>query len=65
VVLADYDPLWDEWLAYARRLSSAGVQGHIHLRTGVFHGFLGTRGVLPEADAALAASAAWLASLCE
>ncbi|MFF3318934.1 alpha/beta hydrolase [Streptomyces sp. NPDC003035] len=65
VVLADCDPLRDEGLAYARRLSSAGVQAHIHLHTGVFHGFLGARGVLPEADAALAASAVWLTSLCE
>ncbi|MEU6880687.1 alpha/beta hydrolase [Streptomyces sp. NPDC046712] len=65
VVLADCDLLRDEGLAYARRLSSAGVRAQVQLHTGVFHGFLGARGVLPEADAALAGAAAWLASLCE
>ncbi|MEU6983604.1 alpha/beta hydrolase [Streptomyces sp. NPDC046324] len=64
VVLADCDPLRDEGLAYARRLSSAGVRAEVRLHTGVFHGFLGARGVLPEADAALAGAAGWLASLC-
>ncbi|MFF9911017.1 alpha/beta hydrolase [Streptomyces sp. NPDC013457] len=64
VVLADCDPLRDEGLAYARRLSSAGVRAEVRLHTGMFHGFLGARGVLPEADAALAGAAGWLAGLC-
>ncbi|WP_418956503.1 alpha/beta hydrolase [Streptomyces tritici] len=63
LVLADCDPLRDEGLAYARRLSSAGVTAHVQLHTGVFHGFLGARGVLPEADRALDGAAAWLATL--
>ncbi|MCT4355169.1 alpha/beta hydrolase [Streptomyces sp. Je 1-79] len=63
VVLADCDPLRDEGLAYARRLSSAGVRAEVRLHTGVFHGFLGARGLLPEADAALTGAAAWLAAL--
>ncbi|MFG2331224.1 alpha/beta hydrolase [Streptomyces sp. NPDC048604] len=63
LVLADCDPLRDEGLAYARRLSAAGVTAQVHLHTGVFHGFLGARGVLPEADKALDGAAAWLSTL--
>ncbi|MCX2183148.1 alpha/beta hydrolase [Streptomyces sp. SKN60] len=63
IVLADCDPLRDEGLAYARRLSSSGVPTHVQLHTGMFHGFLGGLGVLPEADRALDAAAAWLRSL--
>ena len=61
VVLADCDPLRDEGLAYARRLAGAGVRAEVALYPGVFHGFLGAAGLLPEADAALARAAAWLA----
>jgi acetyl esterase len=32
----------------------------VALYPGVFHGFLGAAGFLPEADAALARAAAWL-----
>lgn len=63
VVLADCDPLRDEGLDYARRLSSAGVPAHVQLHTGMFHGFLGGLGVLPEADEALDAAGAWLRRL--
>ncbi|MFJ5139314.1 alpha/beta hydrolase [Streptomyces sp. NPDC088707] len=63
LVLADCDPLRDEGLAYARRLSAAGVRAEVHLHTGMFHGFLGGAGVLPEADAALDGAASWLRAL--
>lgn len=63
IVLADCDPLRDEGLAYARRLSSAGVQAQVHLHTGVFHGFLGSRGVLPETENALDGAAAWVTNV--
>ncbi|WP_079044825.1 MULTISPECIES: alpha/beta hydrolase [unclassified Streptomyces] len=63
LVLADCDPLRDEGLAYARRLSAAGVRTEVHLHTGMFHGFLGGAGVLPEADGALDGAAGWLAGL--
>ncbi|MGW4159693.1 alpha/beta hydrolase [Streptomyces sp. NPDC004788] len=65
IVLADCDPLRDEGLAYARRLSASGVPVHVQLHTGVFHGFLGGLGLLPEADGALAAAAAWLRDVAE
>ncbi|MFD5325829.1 alpha/beta hydrolase [Streptomyces sp. NPDC127092] len=63
LVLADCDPLRDEGLAWARRLSAAGVTAHVQLHTGVFHGFLGGVGLLPEADRALEGAAAWLSGL--
>ncbi|MFJ7069345.1 alpha/beta hydrolase [Streptomyces sp. NPDC101115] len=63
IVLADCDPLRDEGLAWARRLSSAGVTAQVHLHTGVFHGFLGGLGLLPEADDALDGAAAWLSTV--
>ncbi|WP_306325743.1 alpha/beta hydrolase [Streptomyces venezuelae] len=63
LVLADCDPLRDEGLAYARRLSAAGVPARVHLHTGMFHGFLGGAGLLPEADEALDGAAAWLTGL--
>ncbi|MCX5225601.1 alpha/beta hydrolase [Streptomyces sp. NPDC006553] len=63
IVLADCDPLRDEGLAYARRLSAAGVRTEVRLHTGTFHGFLGGTGVLPEADAALEGAAGWLRAL--
>ncbi|MFE5299178.1 alpha/beta hydrolase [Streptomyces sp. NPDC056632] len=65
VVLADCDPLRDEGLTYARRLSASGVRAHVQLHTGVFHGFLGGLGLLPEADGALDGAAAWLRALAE
>ena len=63
IVLADCDPLRDEGLAWARRLSSAGVTTQVRLHTGVFHGFLGGLGLLPEADDALDGAAAWLSTV--
>ncbi|MGW8887418.1 alpha/beta hydrolase [Streptomyces sp. NPDC055749] len=60
VVLADCDPLRDEGLAYARRLAQAGVRAQVQLHPGMFHGFLGAVGHLPEAGAALEAATHWV-----
>ncbi|MFG2499494.1 alpha/beta hydrolase [Streptomyces sp. NPDC048441] len=60
LILADCDPLRDEGLAYARRLAQVGVPAEVRLFPGVFHGFLGAVGVLPEATAALESMAGWL-----
>lgn len=60
VVLADCDPLRDEGLAYARRLAGVGVTAEVRLYPGVFHGFLGAVGVLPEAEGALAGAGEWV-----
>jgi acetyl esterase len=60
VVLADCDLLRDEGLAYARGLARSGTPAQVHLSPGMFHGFLGGIGHLPEAEAAVEAAAQWL-----
>ncbi|MFF0743463.1 alpha/beta hydrolase fold domain-containing protein [Streptomyces sp. NPDC004111] len=60
VVLADCDPLRDEGLAYARGLARTGTPAQVHLSPGMFHGFLGGIGILPEAEAALETASRWL-----
>ncbi|WP_405783455.1 alpha/beta hydrolase [Streptomyces sp. NBC_00859] len=60
LVLPECDPLRDEGRAYAERLRESGVQAEARVERGMFHGFLGAAGILPEADAALGAAARWL-----
>lgn len=48
VVAAEYDPLRDEDLAYAGRLSAAGVDVETVCYPGLVHGFFWMAGVLPE-----------------
>lgn len=55
------DPLHDEGEAYGKRLHEAGVEVDVRSYPGVFHGFFGFRGILPEADAAADAAFAALA----
>ena len=62
LLLPECDPLRDEGHAYAARLAEAGVPVELSVAAGMFHGFLGLRGVLPEADLALAAASSWLRS---
>ncbi|MGW0816443.1 alpha/beta hydrolase [Streptomyces viridiviolaceus] len=57
VLLPECDPLRDDGLRYARRLESAGVATDLRLWPGVFHGFLGLGGLLPQADQALTGAA--------
>ena len=57
IMTAECDPLRDEGKAYADRLTSAGVKTRYTEYPGVFHGFASMFGILPEADAALAAAA--------
>jgi acetyl esterase len=64
VVLGGCDPLRDEGLAYATRLAEHDVPVEVRTYDGVFHGFFGLRGLLPEADeAARVAHAALRAAL--
>jgi len=58
VILAEFDPLVDEGLAYADRLRSAGVNVSLELYKGVTHDFIKLGRVLPEATHAQAAAAA-------
>jgi acetyl esterase len=60
LVVADCDTLRDQALAYARRLAATGVPVEVQLHPGVFHGFLGVLGALPEAESALSGAASWL-----
>ena len=60
LLLPECDPLRDEGRAYAARLAEAGIPVELTVATGMFHGFLGLRGILPEADRHLAAAASWL-----
>lgn len=57
VLTAGYDPLRDEALAYADRLRDAGVRVRALHYPDMIHGFCLLRGLLPEADVALAAAA--------
>ena len=52
IVLAEFDPLVDEGLAYADRLRAAGVAVQLELHRGVTHDFIKLGRALPEAAAA-------------
>ncbi len=54
VLTAGFDPLRDEAMAYASRLEEAGVTVRRLHYPEMIHGFTLLRGLLPEADAALA-----------
>ncbi|EST36519.1 alpha/beta hydrolase [Streptomyces roseochromogenus] len=57
MLLPECDPLRDDGLRYARRLEAAGTAVRLRLWPGMFHGFLGLGGLLPEADQALTEAA--------
>ena len=64
VVVAEYDPLRDEGLAYAQRLSAAGVPVEQWVAEGMIHGFFGMFEAVPDAVASISrASRALGASL--
>lgn len=50
VVVAEYDPLHDEGLAYAKAMADAGVEVKIRDEAGLIHGFYNLRGAIPVAD---------------
>lgn len=60
VVTAEYDPLRDEGIAYARRLREAGVDATCVNYADVNHGFASLAGILDRADEAVDAACAWL-----
>jgi acetyl esterase len=53
VVIAGYDPLRDEGLAYAERLAAAGVATEVSRYDGQMHGFFTMGDALPTGSAAL------------
>lgn len=63
VLVAEYDVLHDEGMAYAQALRDAGVPALARSYAGMNHGFLKYAGVLEEADAAVADACRWLLSV--
>jgi acetyl esterase len=57
VMLAGFDPLHDEGLAYAEKLRAAGVKVTISQHPDMVHGFIYLQTVLPQAREAVAESA--------
>jgi acetyl esterase len=60
VVIAGFDPLADECLAYARRLAALGVPVTSAVYEGQMHGFLTMGAMIPTGAVALAQAAAAL-----
>ncbi len=61
VIVAGYDPLKDEGIAYARRLEAAGVPTKLVNYESMIHGFIAMGGVVPHAGQALKEAGAELA----
>jgi acetyl esterase len=54
VLVAGFDPLRDDGVAYAQRLEAAGVPVELHEAGGQIHGYLSMDGAIPEMHAAVA-----------
>lgn len=50
ILLAQYDPLRDEGLAYAEALKAAGVPVQLEIATGMIHGFFSMFQAVPDAQ---------------
>ena len=57
IMLAGYDPLHDEGLAYAEKLRAAGVKVTLADYSEMVHGFIYMQTVLPQARDAVASAA--------
>ncbi|RYY40030.1 MAG: alpha/beta hydrolase, partial [Sphingomonadales bacterium] len=60
ILVAELDPLRDEGLAFAAKLSAAGVPTATRSDPGMLHGYLGAAGAVPLAAEALKDAATWL-----
>lgn len=60
VAVAEFDPLRDDGVEYARLLRHAGVTAELHLGAGLIHGCLRARGLSPAVDCLYDALAAAL-----
>lgn len=54
LLIAGFDPLRDEGIAYGQKLKAAGVSTHMRVFTGLVHPFINVAGFLPAANAAFA-----------
>lgn len=52
LLIAGFDPLRDEGLAYGEKLKAAGVSVHVRVFEGLVHPFLNVAGFVPAANAA-------------
>jgi acetyl esterase len=62
VSLAEYDPLFDEGLAYAERLSATGTNVTLNIQHGLTHDFLRMSGISEAIQGVYAAVDEWLKS---
>ena len=60
VIVSGYDPLRDEGIAYANRLSGAGVTVTLSVYDDMIHGFLSYLGILNQGIDAIEEIALWL-----
>lgn len=63
VAVAEHDPLRDDGLAYAARLSACGVPVELHRGPGLIHGYLRAMSYSAAVRAAFAQACDWLAGL--
>lgn len=63
VVVAGYDPLRDEGIAYARRMAAAGVPVRLREYETMIHGFASMIGAVVLAEEAVREAGAWAAAM--
>jgi acetyl esterase len=61
IAVAEHDPLHDDGVEYARRLTAAGVPTTVHTGRGLVHGYLRALSYATQAREALATACNWLA----
>jgi acetyl esterase len=60
IAVSSFDPLRDEGIAYAQRLTNAGVATELHVYPGTFHG---SAGVFPQAAVSRRVNADYIAAI--